>query len=171
MADNTQDEAMLREYRATVRNLLQTGDSGIVANSSPLHATIILEEMIRSAQTSFVASAEGMSDTVWTDGVLRLLGEAKAKGLSVRLLVRNGCIPLNAGRLPENLKCCVRKASDEPREGDFLNLAVVDGKAFRIEMDEAEKKAAFCANMPKQAAEMVKWFDGEYASATEVKAA
>ncbi len=171
MANGTQDEAMLREYRATVHNLLLTGDSGIVANSSSSHATIILEEMIKSAQMSFVASAEGMSATVWTDSVLRLLSEAKMRGVSVRLLVKDECIPLVAGRLPENLRECVRKANNEQREGEFLNLAVVDNKAFRLEMDELEKRAAFCANMPEQAGKMVRWFDSEFAEGSDCEAA
>lgn len=164
MADDALEQALLREYRATVDNLLQTGDSGIVANSSPRHATIILEEMIKNSHVSFIASAEGMSEEVWTDNVLRLLSEAKSRSVSVKLLVKNECIPLSGGRMPENLKDCVRRVSGEYGDGEFLNLAVSDRKAFRLEMDEQTKRAAFCANNPRQAAAMSAWFNSEFAA-------
>jgi len=160
--NQTADELILREYRLTVRNLLLTADTGIVANSSPRHATIILEEMIKSATHSFVASAERMSGNVWTDEVLRLLCDAMRRGVIVRILVEEECAPLLEGRLPSSLAMCIRKANKDHVDSEFLNLALADGKAYRLELDKQTKKAAFCANGGESAADMRSWFDCEF---------
>ena len=165
------DELILREYRLTVRNLLLTADRGIVANSSPRHATIILEEMIKASTHSFIASAERMSGKVWTDEVLRLLCEARRRGVIVRLLVEEECAPLVEGRLPRDLAECIRKVAKEHMTDDFLNLAVSDGTAYRLEMDKATKKAAFCANGGENAVAMSEWFNNEFVSGERIVAA
>lgn len=169
--EKTIEELVLHEYRLTVRNLLLSSGQGIVANSSPRHATIILEEMIRGAKTSFIASAEQMSGEVWTDEVLRLLCEAKRRNVVIRLLVEKKCVPLAEGRLPNELVGCIRKAVDGHCDETFLNLAVMDGVAYRLELDKKTKEAAFCANGAESAAVMSDWFNREFVIAERLEVA
>ena len=83
-------EAILLEYRKTVRNLFDTGASDVIDNSSPRHAAILIEEMVRHANVSFRAFAGRMNPTVWNLNVMDALDEAIKRGVDVQLLVEAG---------------------------------------------------------------------------------
>ena len=87
MSETTNTEAILLEYRKTVRNLFDTGASDVIDNSSPRHAAILIEEMVRHAQVSFCAFAGRMNPDVWNANVMAALKEAIQRGVLVRLLV------------------------------------------------------------------------------------
>lgn len=161
MNDTNNVEAMLIEYRKTVRNLFDTGASDVIDNSSPRHAAILIEEMVRHAQVSFRAFAGGMNPAVWNINVMSALSDAIARGVNVQLLVVHDCEPIKNGSMPDIVRRAVRRcvASEGFNPDDFSHFATGDSRSFRMEMDPAAKTAAFSANSPELASRVAGIFD------------
>ena len=155
MSETTNTEAILLEYRKTVRNLFDTGASDVIDNSSPRHAAILIEEMVRHAQVSFCAFAGRMNPDVWNANVMAALKEAIQRGVLVRLLVEKECLPIDGGMMPESVRTTVRKLSPDIDASDYGHCAVGDGRSFRMEMDDSIKSAAFSANNAALAGRML----------------
>lgn len=164
MNETTNAEAMLLEYRKTVRNLFDTGASDVIDNSSPRHAAILIEEMVRHAQVSFRAFAGGMNPAVWNISVMNALKEAIERGVNVQLLVEHDCEPIVNGSMPDIVRCAVRrcKASGGFNPQDFSHCATGDRQSFRMEMDQDAKTAAFSANNEGFASRVADIFDYLY---------
>lgn len=154
-------EAMLLEYRKTVRNLFDTGASDVIDNSSPRHAAILIEEMVRHAQVSFRAFAGRMNPAVWNINVMNALNDAIARGVNVQLLVEDDCDPILNGSMPDIVRRAVRRcaASQDFDPKNFSHCATGDRQSFRMEMDQDAKTAAFSANNPGLASRVAAIFD------------
>lgn len=161
-------EAILLEYRKTVRNLFDTGASDVIDNSSPRHAAILIEEMVRHANVSFRAFAGRMNPTVWNLNVMDALDEAIKRGVDVQLLVEQDCDPILNGTMPEMVRRAVRRCerTDDLNPSQFAHCATGDRKSFRIEMDRDQKTAAFSANNPELAARVATIFDYLHSNST-----
>ena len=164
MQETKTDEAILAEYRATVRHLIETKAGDPVNNWSPRHAAIIVEEMVSHVEHSFIALSGRMSMAVWSPAVLERLALAKRNGVSVRFLVQNECASTLAGVLPKDLQGSVRKiAADIPASAIPNHFTVVDGRVVRMETNAELKEALFTANNSDLAAAATKAFDVLYA--------
>lgn len=161
MNETNSAEAMLIEYRKTVRNLFDTGASDVIDNSSPRHAAILIEEMVRHAQVSFRAFAGGMNPAVWNISVMNALKEAIERGVNVQLLVEHDCEPIVNGSMPDIVRRAVRrcKASEDFNPASFSHCATGDRQSFRMEMDQDAKTAAFSANNEGFASRIADIFD------------
>lgn len=161
MKESNNTEAILLEYRKTVWNLFDTGASDVIDNSSPRHAAILIEEMVRHAQVSFRAFAGRMNPEVWNINVMNALKEAIARGVNVQLLVEHDCAPIQNGSMPDIVRRAVRRcvASDDFNPADFSHCATGDCQSFRLEMDPEQKTAAFSANNPAFASRVAGIFD------------
>ena len=161
MNETNSAEAMLIEYRKTVRNLFDTGASDVIDNSSPRHAAILIEEMVRHAQVSFRAFAGGMNPVVWNISVMNALKEAIERGVNVQLLVERDCEPIVNGSMPDIVRRAVRrcKASEDFNPASFSHCATGDRQSFRMEMDQDAKTAAFSANNEGFASRIADIFD------------
>ena len=161
MNEQANTEAILLEYRKTVRNLFDTGASDVIDNSSPRHAAILIEEMVRHANVSFRAFAGRMNPTVWNLNVMVALEEAIKRGVDVQLLVEHDCDPILNDTMPERVRRAVRRCqqSNGFNPADFAHCATGDQQSFRIEMDRNQKTAAFSANNPELAARVASIFD------------
>jgi len=161
MNETNSAEAMLIEYRKTVRNLFDTGASDVIDNSSPRHAAILIEEMVRHAQVSFRAFAGGMNPAVWNINVMSALCDAIARGVNVQLLVERDCEPIVNGSMPDIVRRAVRRctASKDFDPRDFSHCATGDRQSFRMEMDQDAKTAAFSANNEALASRVADIFD------------
>lgn len=162
MNETNNVEAMLIEYRKTVRNLFDTGASDVIDNSSPRHAAILIEEMVRHAQVSFRAFAGRMNPAVWNISVMNALSEAIARGVNVQLLVEHDCDPILNGSMPDIVRRAVRRcgaASGNFNPKVFPHIATGDGQSFRMEMDPDAKTAAFAANNSAFASRIAGIFD------------
>lgn len=161
MNETNNVEVMLLEYRKTVRNLFDTGASDVIDNSSPRHAAILIEEMVRHAQVSFRAFAGRMNPAVWNINVMNALCEAIARGVNVQLLVEHDCDPILNGSMPDivrrAVRRCVPSANFSPQ--DFPHCATGDRQSFRMEMDPEERTASFAANNPAYASRIADIFD------------
>lgn len=161
MSETTNTEAILLEYRKTVRNLFDTGASDVIDNSSPRHAAILIEEMVRHAQVSFRAFAGRMNPAVWNINVMKALSDAIERGVNVQLLVEHDCEPILNGTMPDIVRRAVRRcvASVDFNPADFSHCATGDCQSFRMEMDPVQKTAAFSANNPSLASRVAGIFD------------
>ena len=161
MNETNSAEAMLIEYRKTVRNLFDTGASDVIDNSSPRHAAILIEEMVRHAQVSFRAFAGGMNPAVWNISVMNALKEAIERGVNVQLLVEHDCEPIVNGSMPDIVRRAVRRcvASEDFTPASFSHCATGDRQSFRMEINPAEATAAFSANNPGFASRVADIFD------------
>lgn len=161
MSETNNTEAMLLEYRKTVRNLFDTGASDVIDNSSPRHAAILLEEMIRHANVSFRAFAGRMNPTVWNINVMGALNDAIERGVNVQLLVEQDCEPIQNGTMPDIVRRAVRRclATEGFSPASFSHCATGDCQSFRLEMDRDKKTAAFAANNPALASRVATIFD------------
>ena len=155
MSEARNTETILMEYRKTVRNLFDTGAPDVIDNSSPRHASILLEEMIRHAQISFYAFSGQMDSEVWNANVLSALEDAVKRGVLIHLLVEQNCIPIDNGMMPESLRSTVRRFGSSINPSDFSHCAVGDGQSFRMEMNQPAKSAVFAANNPEFASRVL----------------
>lgn len=151
-------ESILLEYRKTVRNLFDTGAPDVIDNSSPRHAAILIEEMVRHAQVSFCAFAGRMNPEVWNANVMAALEEAVRRGVLVRLLVEEKCLPADEGLMPDSLKSTVRKFGSDIKASEYNHCAVADGQSFRFEINAAAASAVFSANNPSIAGRVLNIF-------------
>lgn len=157
-------DRLMDKYRENVRALFKEGSSDVVGNSSPRHATILIEEMIRHANETFVAFARKMDPQVWGKSVMDALEAAVKRGVAVRLLVESECLPIVNGTMPPSVRPCVRKLSGEVA-GNTIGVphfASGDGTSVRVETDPKDRSAVFAANNPEIAARVGKIFNSLY---------
>jgi hypothetical protein len=155
---------LIEQYRISVKSMLANESEGIITNSMPLHATIILEEMIRSTKQSFMAITEKLSGDVWTDSVIQCLIDKIRAGVKVRIITAR-CNPsdvpvVNKFREVEKSEFVFESRELDEKNKDFTyNFAVSDSKAFRFEHDRENRKAIFCANDVDLAKKLVDVFE------------
>ncbi len=151
-------DAVLELYRTTVRNMLASDKPGLVPNASYRHASIIIEELIRSARQSFFAYCGKMSCDVWTVEVMEQLRLAISRGVDVHIIMTDvvEVPPFLEGRV-HTLKLdqlgIYRRAYES-----IQHFAVADGKNLRMEKDPATREAVFAANRPDFAVELERIF-------------
>lgn len=133
-------------YRALVRKLIESGSTHQLPNSSPKHAAIIIEEMVRHAKDSFVAVSDCFDSSVWGSEVVQALVEACRKGVSVGLLAVKSAEHID--NWDPEVRSCVRRLSDDDAASDAktANFAVMDKRALRLETDKSKFLASFFAN-------------------------
>ena len=158
MSEISGKDAVLELYRTTVRTMLANDKPGVVPNASYRHASIIIEELIRSARQSFFAYCGKMSRDVWTEAIREQLRLAISRGVDVRIVLTD------AVDVPPFLNGRVHILNLE-KLGDYRSayesiqhFAVVDGKHLRMEKDPATREAVFAANNPDFAVELEKIF-------------
>ncbi|MBO7683617.1 MAG: hypothetical protein J6T51_02700 [Kiritimatiellae bacterium] len=151
-------DAVLELYRTTVRNMLASDKPGLVPNASYRHASIIIEELIRSARRSFFAYCGKMSCDVWTVEVMEQLRLAISRGVDVHIVMTDAVEvpPFLNGRV-HTLNLDKQGAYREAYES-IQHFAVVDGKSLRMEKDPATREAVFAANRPDFAVELERIF-------------
>ncbi len=158
MSETNGNDAVLELYRTTVRAMLANDKPGVVPNASYRHASIIIEELIRSAKQSFFAYCGKMSCDVWTEEIKEQLRLAVLRGVDVHIVLTDAVEipPFLNGRVHilnlENLGA-YRGAYES-----IQHFAVVDGKHLRMERDPATRDAVFAANRPDFAVELEKIF-------------
>jgi len=158
---NNNDAAVLELYRMTVRNLLAGDRPDVVPNSSFRHATIILEELIRSARKSFYAFCGRFSGDVWSESVKDALIAAIDRGINVRIVISD---EIDAKSLPMALRDHISILDEEKIKTnkiafeDIRHFAVVDGKSLRLEDNRETREALFAANQPGIASELERIF-------------
>lgn len=152
---------LMDEYRTNVRALFDKRASDVIDNSSYRHASVLIEEMVRHAQHTFIAFAGRMNPQVWTPQVMNALADAVQRGVNVRLLVERNCEPISNGSMPHPVQERVRRISEEylGKIGDISHCASGDSESFRIEMDRVQNSAVFAANNPEIASKVVGIFD------------
>ena len=156
MSNITPNDAILELYRTTVRNMLASTEPGVVPNASNKHASIIIEELIKSAKLRFFAYCGKLSCDVWSQTIIDQLVLATMRGVDVQIIVAD---EINA-TLPPALKSAVRilnLSEIKDCRAAFENInhfAVADGKSFRLEKDKTMRTAIFAANRPDVAREV-----------------
>lgn len=155
------DAVILKEYRLTVRTLLDVGSPEIINNPSPRHASIIIEEMIKHARVSFRAFAGQMNVEVWNPNVMSALKMAIQRGVNVRLIVERVCDPILINSMPEIVRGAVNRLmkNGEFDPQSYSHCAIGDGRSLRLEMDRVRKSAIFTANNPELASTAASIFD------------
>lgn len=156
MNENDGADAVLELYRTTVRNMLANNKPGLVPNASYRHASIIIEELVRSAKSRFFAYCEKLSCDVWTRQVVEQLQLAIQRNVDVQIVITDDS-DIDA---PEFLRSRIRtlrldQLGDERASYEALNhFAVVDGKSVRLELNRQTREALFAANQPAVAEEL-----------------
>lgn len=145
----------LKVYRDLVRFAIEENLSQVVPNEEPAHARIILEEMAKHSVKTFYAVSNKLSEDVWDSAVISAISSAVDRNVDVRLLVERPCE--NVDRLPENVRVRVRSAS--PKSGELVNLAIMDGRVFRVETDKSARKALFGVNVKELSEQIAKASD------------
>ena len=140
-------ERLLVEYRNAIRGMLNSEKFSRIENSSPKHAAIIIEEMIKKADHSFCAVAQRMNPVVWSPRVIDALTKAAARGVAVSILVVAAGELSHLDNIPANLRSHIRRAASPDAIG--INFAIMDAKAVRVEHDVVNDRATFCVNEPE----------------------
>ncbi len=159
MSETNGNDAVLDLYRTTVRNMLASDRPGLVPNASYRHASIIIEELIRSAKQTFFAYCGKMSCDVWTAEIQEQLRLAILRGVDVHIVMTEvvDVPPYLDGRIHTlNLD---RMGIYRNAYESILHFAVADGKNLRMERNPATREAVFAANRPDFAVELERIFD------------
>lgn len=158
MSETNGNDAVLELYRTTVRNMLANDKPSLVSNASYRHASIITEELIRSAKQSFLAYSGKMSCDVWTAEVMEQLRLAILRGVDVHIVLTDAIEipPFLNGRV--HVLCLDKLGNYRKAYESILHFAVVDGKNLRMERDPVTREAVFAANSPNFAVELEKIF-------------
>jgi len=143
-------EKTLELYRETIRESLEGEEPVNAPNSSSRHASIILEELIRSAKRQLVVFCGGLGDSVWTPAVLNKLERLiTVRKVPVEIIVADQ-IELN--RIPLAVRPHIHvfnKALDARKAAvcrQIPHFTMIDDRSARIELDQQKKRAVFLAN-------------------------
>ena len=156
MSDTTGKDPVLELYRMAVRNMLAGDKPGAVPNASFKHASIIVEELARSAKLRFYAFCEKLSPDVWSQPVLDQLQMAIGRGVDVQIVLMSEP-EVNPPAFLDGRIRILQPDSDgrlNPLYAEIGHFAVVDGKSLRLEQDKSTRKALFGANLPQIAGEL-----------------
>lgn len=135
-------------YREMFRFMLSNGIARLMHNDSPDHACVLIEELLHSAKDSVLIFCRNLGADVWgTPGVIAALGEALGtNGVNVRVLLQDDPCGGKDNRALALLRAHgveVRKTHNSVVTANFM---VVDGKAYRLEKDVANRRGYACAN-------------------------
>ena len=160
MSETNENNAVLELYRTTVRNMLANDRPGIVPNASYKHASIIMEELVRSAKSKFFAYCEKLSADVWTSTVREQLRLAILRGVDVQIVLTSKPNETPLGFPEDRIRVLNLSELGESRPSfeDVNHFAVVDGKSLRLEQNKQTREALFAANRPDVAHELEEIF-------------
>lgn len=134
----------LDKYRELVREMIQQNDPDLLSNISTAHAKIIVQELIRSAQSHVRIVCSRFAEDVWDDkDTLDAIDETCA-GLTPKVIFK---VATKTG-FPEATKCVTKLKNygceffNAPE--DIPDFCVVDGERFRVETDMENRKAQVC---------------------------
>ena len=130
-------------YRSIFRDLLNSKSSRLVQNSSPVHARIIISELIRFAQSSVDVFCDSLSPDVWNEQIVcDSVKDAIARGVSFRVITQNQPKESETKALLDS----VTKIKTLSNTVDIPNFIIADKCAYRVEIDEEKKIGVACAS-------------------------
>ena len=159
MNTNKEFDTVMELYRMTVRSLLSGNKPGLVPNASHRHASIIIEELVRSSQLKFHAYCGKMSRDVWTDDVMEQIRLADSRHVDIRIVTSEPVEqipPFLSGKVSVLDINSMGDLSDAFR--NISHFSVADGKSLRLERDHGARTAIFAANRIDIASELEKIF-------------
>ena len=130
-------------YRSIFRDLLHSGSSRLVQNSSPVHARIIISELIMFAHSSVDVFCDSLSPDVWNEQVVReSIKDAISRGVIFRVVTQKAAKDSETKALIDS----VAKIKTLSHNVDIPNFIIVDKNAYRVEIDEEQKIGIACAS-------------------------
>ncbi len=158
----------LDEYKEIVRDLNQNMATDIFSNKKPEHAAAIFAEFFKSATNSVVIFCKNLSQEVYAaQEIPDLLQLALSRGVNVEFLCQEK--PESQGIL--NLRSpnlTISRSTSEEVINSESNFAVMDGRAFRWEINNKEAQAIACMNKPKVCRHLVDAFKSYKNKGSEV---
>jgi len=130
----------LRLYRELFAKQIQENNPIFINNGSRAHASIIISELVKSADKKVFIQCSHFNDDVYDADMIVTLNDAVARGCEVKIAIRESS---SNKILISNLdsKVAVLKTTDTFPQ-DFC---VVDAKRFRLEIDAEAREAVACA--------------------------
>lgn len=156
----------LDNYKAHVERFFEEASPLVISNKDRDHAAVIVSALFKTATGEVCLFCHNLSQDFYSRGdVVATAVDAVARGVSVRILTQEE--PEAIGFVTQLFKAAAGANSVQLRvckpEADSCrlpyNFAVVDGKAFRIEVDRSDAKALACANDTKLAGQMLHQFN------------
>lgn len=143
-------------YREKFREMIEKNSPVIIGNQSKDHALIILQELISSAKSVVHISCTRLSSAIYGNSqLLNMIKGALQRNVEFYVSVKDEniesgeCLNILRDNNISIMKC------EYPEMRDFC---VVDGKRFRLEMNQSTKEARVCACCPELASLMVQQF-------------
>lgn len=163
-------------YKENVNHLMAINSQEIISNSMPQHAAILLECFFRNANKEVKIVSNNLQRDIYEAGdVLSSFLAAIRRGVSVQIIVRNEIEADNqfaqatdfiSQEFPEKVFMKCGANDTEAFKETKANFAVMDGKAFRLEVDPTKCQAYASMNLPVVAKNLQTLFDRLYASLT-----
>ncbi|MGN0868372.1 MAG: hypothetical protein ACI4O9_02455 [Akkermansia sp.] len=137
-------EDELAKYAESVRAYIRNESDTVFQNNSPKHASIIIGEFLLAAKETAYIFCGKLSSTVY-DPLKVLFMMAKGRGVDIKVITASDYNHLESSDLKEYLMTneMLRCA---PRLQEYPHFLIIDGKRFRLEVDQKEKKAIVCAS-------------------------
>lgn len=132
----------LEHYRNTFARFIKENDPTGVQNSNREHAHILLEELIKSAESTIYIQCTRFAEDVYTPVLKNTINDAINRGCSVSIAVRESIAMEKIQSLCPEVNWLI-KVNTFPHD-----YCVVDEKRFRVEFDEENREALAYAYNP-----------------------
>lgn len=138
-------ESAIRYYEEQVKILIRENSDEIISNSSSKHAIVLLKNFFQEARSSIYIFCGNLSKTVYDDiHVVDAMRAALERGIEVAVII---CQEKPESTLfSELLKQYGKRIFCKIADNEINHFCVIDGRRYRLETDQMEKKAIACAN-------------------------
>ncbi len=137
----------LAKYAESVRAYIRSESDTVFQNNSPQHAAVIISEFLLAARETAYIFCGRLSDAVYKN-LKVFFAMAQGRGVDVKVITATDCEHLESRDLvvylQENqlLRCA-------PKLAEYPHFLIIDGKRFRLEVNQKEKQAIVCASATK----------------------
>ncbi len=137
-------EEELDKYVESVRAYIRNDSDTIFQNKSSKHAAVIISEFLLAAKSTACVFCGRLSAEVY-ETLKVFFMVARSRGVDVRVLTATDYEHLESQDLKKylrenNLLRCA------PQLQQYPHFLIIDGKRFRLEVDQKDKKAIVCAS-------------------------
>jgi len=153
--DMCDSENALAFYREFVRALINENSTQTIENDCAAHAKIIISELICAAKDEVFIFCKKLSSDIWgTSEIVKNVQNALDRGVRFHVMVQD-VEPESSALKRIFSESSVPLLNCKDYEVFDMNFSVFDGKAFRFERFNGERKGVACANNTTIASELV----------------
>lgn len=138
----------LTEYRNSLRSRIANKNSDLFENPSPAHARIVIDEFLRAAKESVYIYCGQLSSLIYGE-LVPSFQNLLERGIKVQVIIEKEKAETEAIAAMLCEKNAI-KQSKMASVGDIPHFILVDGKRYRMELNDDKKSALVCAEVAEE---------------------